>query len=172
MKLFCTSPALDEAQTQTYAPDLHNPRNHAFISRVDDNTFFAGFPTGLYQPLRGKTVEEAFASIGFEIDQTPLIHGFVIDPATQDVCPAAIITYKDIYPILGIDTFDVVQIDGTNCVFVDDEGLLKPNQYFKIAGYPQPLAGKGFLLATDNSTGETISTKLFYEQVVGMVQWL
>lgn len=172
MKLFCTCLNFGDNDAQTYVPNLHNPQEHVFIARISDEEFFAGFPTGVYRPLKGKTVEEAFATIGMQVDQTPLKRGFVIDPNTRGIYPAAIIEYKDVYPILGIDTFDIVQIDDTNCVFVDDEGLLKPNAQFQIKGYPQPLAGRGFVLATDWSTGETISTTLSYEQVKGMVQWL
>ena len=70
--------------------------------------------------------------------------------------------YRDIYKIIDCDIFTIAS-PNTVCdrrldVFIDDEGLFKEDQaFFMIAGYPQPLAGRGLLLESDDQ-GETIGT--------------
>lgn len=72
-----------------------------------------------------------------------------------------------------VDTFDIVRIDESEIIFVDDEGLINSNGarhgFFYVKGkYPVMLAGKGVILATDEE-GESIGTSLTIEQVKDMV---
>ena len=64
---------------------------------------------------------------------------------------------EDIYLHLNCDIFDCCYpFDNQNCVFIDDEGLLKPDQsFFTIGKYSQPLAGMGLVLGTDEN-GDSI----------------
>lgn len=72
-----------------------------------------------------------------------------------------------------IDCFDIVRIDDSETIFVDDEGLINSNGarhgFFYVKGkYPVMLAGKGVILATDEE-GESIGTKLTIEQAEDMI---
>lgn len=77
------------------------------------------------------------------------------------------------YPDQKIDCFDIVRIDDSETIFVDDNGLINSNGarhgFFYVKGeYPVMLAGKGVILATDED-GESIGTSLTVEQVKDMV---
>ena len=78
--------------------------------------------------------------------------------------------YKEIYNLIDCDTFDVVPLDHTNDMYVDDEGLLKnPNRYFKYG--QQTLAGIGLILAHDDE-GESVGTTLNSAEVFKNVKFL
>ena len=67
--------------------------------------------------------------------------------------------FREIYTLVDADTFDVARINAKgDVVYVDDEGLIngKPQDFFLIQGYPNPLAGKGLLLGSD-AEGESKS---------------
>ena len=58
-------------------------------------------------------------------------------------------TLKNIYELVDCRTFDVVNIDGVNTIYVDDEGLYKENQlYFEYFATETSakLAGNGLIL--------------------------
>lgn len=79
--------------------------------------------------------------------------------------------YKQIYTLIGADTFDVVGIDDVNSIYVDDEGLLNnPRYFFEWQGYGQPLAGNGLILGVDDE-GDTVATNLTVEYVNSMVSF-
>ena len=78
--------------------------------------------------------------------------------------------YKDIYKMLDIDTFTVVDLDNNNTLFVDDEGLLKDPEFFFTIDDGQPLAGKGLVLATDKE-GETVATNLTIEDLTARIKF-
>jgi hypothetical protein len=62
--------------------------------------------------------------------------------------------------------FCAVDIDETNTVYIDDEGLYRETQaYFTWEGYHQPLQGKGLILGTDYDNGESIPTTLSLDEV-------
>jgi len=64
--------------------------------------------------------------------------------------------YKHIYELIECSTFDCVRFDKGDAVFVDDNGLINGPVYnfFGFKGYPNPLAGKGLILGSDEE-GET-----------------
>lgn len=104
-----------------------------------------------------------------------IAHGFLIDPKEKTITPVLMDTsdYKNIYKLLDITSpFTVVEIDKTNLVYVDDEGLLKadPRYYFSLEGFPSPLASRGLVLGSDEE-GETISTTLSLEALQAMVSF-
>lgn len=78
--------------------------------------------------------------------------------------------YRQIYTLLShpehrVDCFTVVQIENDDAIFVDDEGLLKdPKHFFVWRGYPQPLAGKGLILGT-NDEGDSVDAVISVEDV-------
>jgi hypothetical protein len=91
---------------------------------------------------------------------------YLIDPVTRTVEE---VTYADnfthIYSLIDCDTFTCLTFNEHNdTVFVDDEGLFKPDQhFFKLKGYPDPLAGKGLVLGTDEE-GESVSPTISLEE--------
>ena len=66
--------------------------------------------------------------------------------------------WKTIAEKIGCRYFTIVTNDPFYTLYVDDEGLLnEPSVFFKIRGYPQPLAGNGVILGIeDAATGETL----------------
>lgn len=100
---------------------------------------------------------------------------FLIDPVAQSITEVTYTGhYTNIYTHLGIDTFTVVDLgfDNGDAVFVDDEGLLKSDQrFFQIDGYPQPIAGRGLVLGTDEE-GESVTPKITLSKLKGLISWV
>ena len=101
----------------------------------------------------------------------------LIDPFDQSVSEVEYNgDYKEIYNLTDCRTFDVVSLDDTNDIYVDDEGLLKnPTRYFRIFSYNTmrlvTLAGKGLILG-HNDDGETIATTLNANEYAETIQFL
>ena len=80
-------------------------------------------------------------------------------------------SYLQISHLIGTEEcvkplFCAVDIDETNTVYIDDEGLYRETQaYFIWEGYHQPLQGKGLILGTDYDNGESIPTTLSLDEV-------
>lgn len=75
---------------------------------------------------------------------------------------------KSIYNHLGCQLFNIVNINSKNDVYVDDEGLLnltEESMFFRLKGYPQPLAGNGLVMGYNPEDGESIDTTMTIEQV-------
>ena len=107
-----------------------------------------------------------------------LVKGLLIDPKEKTITEVQHDTadYKEIYKLIDCEPspFTIVHIgDGRDVIFVDDEGLFKdPRYFFTIAGYPQPIAGKGLVLG-GNEEGETISAEITLEdlkKVIGFTE--
>ena len=88
-------------------------------------------------------------------------------------------TLKNIYKLVDCATFDVVNIDNTNGIYVDDEGLFAEDRRFFIYrgtnrdgshGRIQSLAGNGLILGTDNE-GEVIAPTITLEEVQDAVDF-
>ena len=81
-------------------------------------------------------------------------------------------SYMQISHLIGTEErsdplFQTIDIDGTNSIYIDEEGLYRETQaYFMWEGYHQPLQGKGLILATDyEGVGESIPTTLSLDEV-------
>ncbi len=99
---------------------------------------------------------------------------YLIDPAAKAVTEVDYDgDYKSIYKLIGADLFDTVRINRENdVIFVDDEGLLKPQAHFWRYGHlGHDLCGKGLVLGTDDD-GDSISPKIALERVQSKVVWL
>ena len=79
--------------------------------------------------------------------------------------------FKEIYKLIDCSTFDCINIDDDNTLFVDDEGLLKQNRYFYWKDYTN-LAGKALIIGVDYQTGEDCETSWSLQQTENMVEWL
>jgi len=107
---------------------------------------------------------------------------YLIDPAAFAITPIDINPHNilsDLYTYIGCSTVDATSMDNGDTLYVDDEGLLKPQVHFIIVdGYPQPLAGKAVLLGSTpngNSTNPSIALGAltarltFMERLIGPV---
>ena len=95
----------------------------------------------------------------------------IIDPVTETVSAGSYSSYEELYDLGNYDTFTVQMVDYNsdtdkgNDLFIDDEGLLKDNQrYFTFTGVGT-FAGRGLLIGTDHTTGESIDTYWRLDQV-------
>jgi len=79
--------------------------------------------------------------------------------------------FKEIYKLIDCSTFDCINIDDNNTLFVDDEGLLQQNRYFHWKDYTN-LAGKALIIGVDYQTGEDCDTSWSLQEVENMVEWL
>lgn len=99
----------------------------------------------------------------------------LIDPFDQSVSEVDYNgDYKEIHNLCNCSTFDVVQLrDGENDIYVDDEGLLKTNRYFRYVDgdYTHTLAGKSLILAHDDE-GSSVDTTLNAADVAWVVEFL
>ena len=76
-------------------------------------------------------------------------------------------TLQQIYKFVDCATFDVLRLDETNGIYVDDEGLFVEDQlFFTYHGdnYTHTLAGNGLILGV-NGGGETISPTITLAEV-------
>ena len=94
------------------------------------------------------------------------------------VYEAEIGEYTDYYEHLKCEMFDVVSISVIDknmvkhdlSIFVDDEGLFKPNNVGRLVGnYPQPLFGNLVIMGGVDEEGETLDCTLDLIDVVNMV---
>ena len=83
-------------------------------------------------------------------EEYPIVKGSVVD----------INNYKDYYKHLECSTFDVVRVEWLGeeiSIFVDDEGMLKSNNFGRmIKGYPQPLFGNMVICGGVDHNGNTM----------------
>jgi hypothetical protein len=89
-----------------------------------------------------------------------LLLGILINPAKGTFTKVSINDWEDIAPLLGCINFDVVSINDTNDLYVDDEGLfdINPSTMFIYRKGYQPLAGKGLVLGLDEEGASTHTT--------------
>lgn len=94
--------------------------------------------------------------------------GLLIDPAAQSITPWTYNgDYRTIRAVLriGASPFTIVYLPNSDCIFVDDEGLLKPvDWFFAVKGYPQPIAGRGLVLGA-NRYGDSVSARTTLEEL-------
>lgn len=99
------------------------------------------------------------------------MRGILINPF-DEIIKVVVLTgnYKEIYALIECRTFDCVDIDEYNTMYIDDEGLLKePNRYFSIQG--RNYAGSGLIIG-NNDEGESIDSTLTVEQIKDMISFL
>jgi hypothetical protein len=94
--------------------------------------------------------------------------GFLIDPASRSIAPWSYNgDWQTIAPAIRIaqSPFTIVEIGGGDVIYMDDEGLLKPlDWFFAIKGGHQPFAGCGLVLG-NNDDGETVSARIALQEL-------
>ena len=105
------------------------------------------------------------------------MRGILIDPKTRTITETDAYNgdYRSIYPIIGCDRFDIVHINASETVYVDDEGLINGNAamngfFYLIGDHPTALAGKGLILGADDEGG-TVPSRLALDEVKAMVRF-
>ena len=81
-----------------------------------------------------------------------------IDPVTRTVQEAEYDgTLAGIYGLVACQTITAagLQTDDMETIYVDDEGLFSGQPFFLHDDYPQPLAGRGIIVGTDDEGGDT-----------------
>ena len=86
-----------------------------------------------------------------------MMQAILIDPYTQTIEVVEYSgDYKDISAMLGCDLFTTVYAEMPDTIYVDDEGLyVEDKRFFKLKGYPQPLAGRGLVLGSTDDGDST-----------------
>ena len=102
-----------------------------------------------------------------------MLRAILIDPLLRVISEVNVDNdLQSFYDILNIRSLAMVNIDNTNSLYIDDEGLLNnSNSLFKIASYAVPLAGRALVVA-HNEEGETVETTLDIDQIRSMVGWV
>jgi hypothetical protein len=89
--------------------------------------------------------------------------GFLIDPSARSITPWLYNgDWQTIAPAIriGQSPFTIVEIGDGDIIYVDDEGLLKPlDWFFAVKGGHQPYAGCGLVLGSDDEGG-TVSARI------------
>jgi len=111
---------------------------------------------------------------------------YLIDPTTRTVKPLLVserLELPEIYRLLECDLIDVVDVSSgpaprqqsDHSLYVDDEGLFKPEpSYFRLGDHSQPFAGKALLLGNgwdQDQTHMDVSPTLTLAELCGMVAW-
>jgi len=85
------------------------------------------------------------------------MQAILIDPYTQTIEEVEYSgDWRDIKTLLGCELFTTVYTEMADTIYVDDEGLYVEDQmFFKLKGYPQPLAGRGLVLGSTEDGDST-----------------
>lgn len=100
------------------------------------------------------------------------MQAILIDPFTETIEAVDYSgDYKDIYALLGCALFTTVYTEMADTIYVDDEGLYVEDQrYFKLKGYPQPLAGRGLVLGSTDD-GDSTDCVSSLQDIQDIVEW-
>lgn len=97
------------------------------------------------------------------------MQAYLIDPFTQTVNPVEYDgNYKSIYGFIDAHTFDCARFnEHGDGIYIDDEGLISGKQqaFFRVRGYPEPLAGKGLVLGCNMANGESCAPSVSLEEM-------
>jgi len=83
-------------------------------------------------------------------------------------------TLQQWYDFIKTDMVEVaLDLDDTNSIIVDEEGMLKPtDNFFVYDGAHQPFAGNGLIVGTDIEDGDAISCTLSIDDIKQKVKFL
>lgn len=107
--------------------------------------------------------------------------GILIDVKNKTITQVEVIENEEgsqlpsIYGHLECSTFQIVNIDEKNDVYVDEEGLMTmtaESGAFQMVGYPEPIVGNGLIMGYDDETGDSVDTTLSVEEVIGKVKFM
>lgn len=97
---------------------------------------------------------------------------YFIDSENRTITETEIKNWQEISPKIGCELFTIVGMENSDSLYVDDEGLLKPqNNFFLYSEYPQPLAGNGIVLGT-NDEGESVEPKISLDELKSKITFM
>lgn len=104
------------------------------------------------------------------------MQALLVDPANLSVSTVELPDTGDklltIYKHLQCDTFDAILLPSGDALYTDDEGLLKPLQhFFAVRGMPEPFAGRGLLVGTDDR-GRSITPTTTLQELTNNVRFI
>lgn len=102
------------------------------------------------------------------------MRAYIINPAERTIVQTDIRkgeSYQTIKAVVG-SPFDAVRVsDAGDTLYIDDEGLLKPDlATFRLESYPYPLVGTALLIGSDDE-GEDADATLEPQDVARLVIW-
>jgi hypothetical protein len=99
------------------------------------------------------------------------IQAILIDPFTETLSYVLVQEHnlQDYYDIMQCTCFDIVRLGGGVIMFLDDEGVLKENRYFKLGS--ANFAGRS-IVANETEDGGTTDCQVTIEQVSENLVWL
>jgi hypothetical protein len=97
--------------------------------------------------------------------------GWVINPQTRSIEPHVFGGLSSLYYALDCQHVDCVETRDFD-VWVDDEALMgRPKFFFAVKGYPEPLAGRGFVLGR-NAEGGSITPSISKSELERRIMFL
>lgn len=94
------------------------------------------------------------------------MRAYLINPEVKEITEVDYTgNYKNIYEHIQADMFEGIPVEATgDTIFVDEEGLLKPQEhFFKLSTYHQPVAGRGLVLGLEPESGDSCEPKCTIE---------
>ena len=104
------------------------------------------------------------------------MQALLIDPSNKQITvvelPDTGDKFPSVYKHLQCDTFDAITLPNGDALYVDDEGLLKPLQhFFAVRGMPEPFAGRGLIVGTDNR-GRSVTPQYTAQSIANDVKFI
>jgi len=101
------------------------------------------------------------------------MRAILIDAENRDIREIEYKTFEELKKIMGIEWAQAVNcLPKRHACYIDEEGLLNnPQHFFIIDGYPQPLAGNGAIVGTNNH-GDDTNCKLDLDFIQQRVHFL
>jgi hypothetical protein len=79
----------------------------------------------------------------------------------------------DVYRLTWTDIVETVQVDREHHMYVDEEGMMQKDQrFFRVAGYPQPLAGRGLIVRSDREGNDVPARPGMVSAMKAIVSWV
>jgi|TARA_R110000751_G_scaffold55061_2_gene118153 hypothetical protein len=99
------------------------------------------------------------------------IQTILIDPCDQSISYIDISNsvIQDYYEAMQCSCFDVIRLGDGVIMYIDDEGLLKDNMYFRLGSHN--FAGR-CIIANETDDGGTTDCHWTIDQVVKKIEWL
>lgn len=103
------------------------------------------------------------------------IKAYLLDTDKAQITEIKIIPkLNSIYEAIGCERIDIISVNGPIKfdIYVDDEGLLKANDFFMVAGYPQPVAGSALVVGLEDDDGNTEDAPMSLALIKKMVKFI
>ena len=96
----------------------------------------------------------------------------LIDPTNKTIAEVEFDgDFEQIYQLMDCQTFECIEIDRSNTLYIDEEGRFKDNRkLFTYAPYRRPLIGKALILG-HNSEGESTAATVKLQDVINVVNF-